>query len=160
MKTISVADLSYSVHATAVLDLLDEYARGIQGGGRPLKEYVRENLIAELSDRPGCCMLLAFVEDQPAGLAICFEGFSTFACKPTLNIHDFVVSEKFRGQGLAKDLLDKVQEVAESRGCCKLTLEVLEGNERARKVYEHYGFVSYELDPKMGRALFLEKPLE
>lgn len=159
MKIIFVADLSDSAHAIAVLDLLEEYSRGIQGGGQPLKEYVRSNLVAELRDRPGCHVLLAFVEDQPAGLAICFEGFSTFACQPTLNIHDFVVSKKFRGQGLAKDLLDKVQEVAKSRGCCKLTLEVLEGNQRAKQVYERYGFVSYELDPKLGRALFLEKLL-
>lgn len=159
MKTISVADLSDSAHATAVLDLLEEYSRGIEGGGQPLKAYVQENLIAKLSGRPGCHVLLAFVEDQPAGLAICFEGFSTFACQPTLNIHDFVVSEEFRGQGLAKDLLDKVQEVAKSRGCCKLTLEVLEGNQRAKQVYERYGFVSYELDPKLGKALFLEKLL-
>ncbi|MEQ8210777.1 MAG: GNAT family N-acetyltransferase [Lacipirellulaceae bacterium] len=160
MRQTAVADLSSPLHAAAVLDLLDEYARGITGTGKPLPEFVRANLIHELSQRPDCCAVLAFVDEQPAGLAICFEGFSTFACKPILNIHDFVVAEAFRGQGLARDLLAKVEEVAKSNGCCKLTLEVLEGNERARQVYQRYGFASYELDPEMGRAVFLEKTIK
>lgn len=43
--------------------------------------------------------------------------------------------------------------------CCKLTLEVLEGNKLAQQVYRRFGFQGYELDPKMGRALFYEKKL-
>jgi len=159
VKTITNADLFNEDHAAAVVSLLDEYAQGITGNGKPLPNFVRSNLVTKLRERSGCYVFLAFIDEQAAGLAICIEGFSTFACKPTLNIHDFVVAAEFRNQGLARDLLSKVEEMAISKGCCKLTLEVLEGNKRAQHVYQQFGFASYELDPQMGRAFFFEKPL-
>jgi ribosomal protein S18 acetylase RimI-like enzyme len=56
-------------------------------------------------------------------------------------------------------MLDKLEEIARSKGCCKLCLEVLEGNVRAQKVYKSFGFASYQLDPSMGKALFWNKKL-
>jgi len=56
-------------------------------------------------------------------------------------------------------ILEKVEAIAIERGYCKLTLEVLEGNVRAQKVYKDFGFASYVLDYEMGRALFLDKKL-
>ncbi len=82
------------------------------------------------------------------GVAICFEAFSTFACRPVLNIHDFAITPVYQGRGLARELLLEVEKVA---------LEVLEGNQVAKHVYEKFGFAGYELDPAMGQALFLEK---
>lgn len=35
--------------------------------------------------------VLAFDADQPVGLINAIEGFSTFACKPLINIHDVIV---------------------------------------------------------------------
>ena len=86
---VVVGDLSRHEHAEAVLFLLDEYARDIMGGGNELTGYAREHLIPELKKLPHCHILLAFAGVQPAGLAICFKVFSTFACRPILNIHDF-----------------------------------------------------------------------
>jgi ribosomal protein S18 acetylase RimI-like enzyme len=93
------------------------------------------------------------------GLAICIEGFSTFACRPLLNIHDMVVVREYRGRGIAKRLLAKAEEIALNLGCCKLTLEVLEGNAAAQAAYRACGFEGYQLDPKMGRAMFWQKKL-
>ena len=56
-------------------------------------------------------------------------------------------------------MLGKVELLARDRGCCKLTLEVLEGNAVARSAYEKFGFTGYELDPAMGKAHFWEKKL-
>jgi ribosomal protein S18 acetylase RimI-like enzyme len=56
-------------------------------------------------------------------------------------------------------MLKKVEQIARENGCCKLTLEVLEGNEVARSAYSSFGFESYALEPKMGQALFLQKKL-
>jgi ribosomal protein S18 acetylase RimI-like enzyme len=56
-------------------------------------------------------------------------------------------------------LMAAVETEARRRGCCKLTLEVLEHNQHARKLYDAVGFASYQLDPTTGRALFLEKKL-
>jgi GNAT superfamily N-acetyltransferase len=146
-------------HTDAILFLLNEYAKGITGGGEDLSPFVKHNLIAALKDRPGVHIVLAFVDEKPAGIAICFEGFSTFACKPLLNIHDFAVAPEFRGRGLAKRLMGKVETVARALGCCKITLEVLEGNKVAQGVYTACGFAGYELDPQMGRAVFWQKRL-
>lgn len=99
------------------------------------------------------------VDSQPAGLVVCLEGFSTFACKPLLNIHDAIVALPYRGRGLSKLLLQKAEEIAFDLGCCKLTLEVLEGNHVAQSAYKAFGFSGYELNPEMGKALFWEKKL-
>jgi len=36
---------------------------------------------------------------------------------------------------------------------------VLEGNRTAQAVYKSLGFTGYELDPRMGKAMFWQKPL-
>lgn len=159
MFTISIADLASPEQATAILSLLDAYATDFMGGEKSLSEYAKENLITELGKRNDRCVILAWADDQPAGLAICFEGFSTFACKPTLNIHDLFVAPAFRGRGLSTTLLQKIETIAIERNCCKLTLEVLEGNHAAQHIYKKFGFAGYELNPNMGRAVFFEKKL-
>ncbi|MEX5689713.1 GNAT family N-acetyltransferase, partial [Pseudomonas silesiensis] len=52
-----------------------------------------------------------------------------------------------------------VEEIARQRGCCKLTLEVLEGNEVAQGAYRKLGFDNYQLSPETGRAMFWQKAL-
>jgi ribosomal protein S18 acetylase RimI-like enzyme len=61
---------------------------------------------------------------------------------------------------LSQLMLSKVEEIAKAKGCCKITLEVLEGNEIAKNAYRKFGFSSYELDPAMGRALFWQKNIQ
>ena len=159
MNEIVLADLSSSEHSKDIILLLNEYAKDKMGGGSELIEFTKTNLINALRKRPNCYVVLAYSDRKPAGLAISFEGFSTFACSPILNVHDFAVAQEFRGLGLAKELLTQVEEIARKLGCCKLTLEVLEGNELAKSVYQKFGFAGYELDPRMGRAIYYEKKL-
>lgn len=154
------ADLSLPEHAEAVVRLLNAYALDAMGGGQGLSEFAQANLIAELRRRPWMRVILAYADGEPAGLAICIEGFSTFACQPLLNIHDLAVSPQFRGQGIAKLLLRRAEAIARRMGCCKLTLEVLEGNAIAQSVYRACGYAGYELDPKLGRAMFWQNKLE
>ena len=89
----------------------------------------------------------------------CFETYSSFKGKPLVNIHDVIVIKAFRGLGLSQLMLEKVEEIAKQKGCCKLTLEVLEGNEVAQHSYKKFGFEGYELDPAMGKAVFWQKSL-
>jgi GNAT superfamily N-acetyltransferase len=159
MFEILQADLDNPVHAKALLDLLDHYARDPMGGGEPLSDDVRNNLVDRLRRRSDVCMVLAFSDGRAVGLVNCFEGFSTFQARPLLNIHDVVVHEDFRGRGLSGLMLEKVEQLARQRHCCKLTLEVLQGNSAARAAYRKVGFRPYQLDPAMGQAMFWEKPL-
>lgn len=160
MIEIIKADLNRPDHVAALLELMEAYARDPMGGGQGLSNWVKQNLPQELAKRPFAHVILAFVEGNAAGLAICFEGFSTFACQPLLNIHDLVVATPYRRQGLSQRLLQKAEEIALELGCCKLTLEVLENNHVAQAAYQAFGFSGYQLNPEMGNALFWQKKLE
>lgn len=146
-------------HGSDLIMLLDGYARDPMGGGEPLSQFVKDNLIAELSKRDFGFSLIAYLDDKPAGLLNAFEGFSTFACKPLLNVHDIIVLEQFRGLQLSQLLLQELEAIARAKGCCKITLEVLEGNTTAQRAYRKAGFAAYELDPQMGKAMFWQKKL-
>ncbi|MFW2374333.1 MAG: GNAT family N-acetyltransferase [Gammaproteobacteria bacterium] len=159
MIQIYETDLSSTEHAQAFIQLLDIYAMDPMGGGQPLTGFVRQNLVSNMKQRHDAIVVLAFVDSMPAGLVNCFEGFSTFSCKPILNIHDVIVAPKYRGQGISQKMLHKVEQIAQQRGCCKLTLEVLENHTIAKAAYHKFGFDGYQLDPKYGNALFWQKKL-
>ncbi|MDN5598718.1 MAG: GNAT family N-acetyltransferase, partial [Pseudomonas sp.] len=157
---ILVLQASYTnaVHADAIGLLLNSYAEDPMGGGHSLPADLLQQLPAELAKRPHAFSVLAFVGGEPAGLVNCFEGFSTFACRPLVNVHDVMVKEQFRGLGLSQKMLQKVEEIARQRGCCKITLEVLEGNALAQSAYRKFGFDDSVFDPAHGRMLFWHKP--
>lgn len=159
MFSVVEADLSLPSHGEALLVLLSEYAMDPMGGGEPLAEHVRNNLLSALQQRASTHVVLAFDGEHPAGLIISFEGFSTFACQPVLNLHDVVVSLPYRGQGVLRLMLAKLEVMARQLDCCKLTMEVLEGNRHAMAAYAAHGFAAYELDPAMGKAVFWQKKL-
>lgn len=153
------ADLNLSAHQTALVTMIDAYSRDPMGDGAPLNPNVRERLIPGLRGHPTTLAFLAFDGPQPVGVAMCFLGFSTFAAKPLVNIHDFFVLGSHRGRGISRQLLAAIEAKARALGCCKLTLEVLENNRRARQIYERFGFAQYQLQPGAGGALFLSKGL-
>ncbi len=154
------ANYSENKQADEIVYLLNSYASDPMGGGKPLEKYVIDNLAIELSRLPHAFTVICYVNNQAAGLINCFEAFSTFSCKPLVNIHDVIVLRKYRGHGLSQKMLEKVEQIALSRGCCKLTLEVLSGNEVAKSSYAKFGFNCYELDPLAGSALFWQKIIQ
>lgn len=153
------ADYANLIHQADIPALLNAYATDPMGGGQALLPQVQENLVSALVKLPHAFSVLAYVDGEAAGLANCFESFSTFACKPLINIHDLVVLERHRGKGLTQLMLGKVEEIARAKGCCKITLEVLSNNAIAKSAYLKFGFAGYELDPQAGSALFWQKSL-
>jgi ribosomal protein S18 acetylase RimI-like enzyme len=151
------ANYSDTFHAQAIVQLLDAYARDPAGGGSPLSDFAKAHLVPELAKRPQAFSVLAFDGNVPVGLVNCIEGFSTFACKPLVNVHDVAVVASHRGQRVGEKMLALAEQIARQRGACKLTLEVLSDNPSAIKLYERIGFASYQLDPAMGSAQFLQK---
>lgn len=154
------ADYVNAAHAAALVYLLDAYARDPMGGGEPLSDFAKAHLVKALAARSQAFSVLAFGGpdgDIPVGLVNCFEGFSTFACRPLVNVHDVAVLPDYRGQRVAEQMLALVEEIARERAACKLTLEVLQGNVGAIKLYTRVGFANYQLDPDKGQAKFLQK---
>lgn len=149
--------LDHPRHATDLVDLLEHYARDPMGGGCALDEQVRTELPQRLREWPGYHGFLAYRDERAVGLINCFLGFSTFKARPLLNIHDIVVRDEARGQGVAQALLAAAERAARAHGCCKLTLEMLSNNAAAQRSYARFGFAPYVLDPAAGQALFLQK---
>ena len=162
MTDLAVIRVDYRnpVHAEALVAMLDAYARDPAGGGTPLSAFAKANLVPALAERPQAFSVLAFDGDRPVGLVNCLEGFSTFACRPLVNVHDLAVANSHRGQRVGERMMKLVEQIARERGACKLTLEVLAGNRSANKLYARIGFAGYQLDPALGHAQFLQKWLE
>ena len=152
-------DYNNPQHAKDLILLLDHYANDPMGGSQPLSTWVKQNLVEKLSRRHDAISLLGYIDNQPVALLNAFEGFSTFKCKPLINIHDVVVLSEFRGKRLAEQLFSELEMIARERGCCKLTLEVLSANTSAKQLYQRLGFTAYELSPEAGQAHFWEKAL-
>jgi ribosomal protein S18 acetylase RimI-like enzyme len=154
------ADLSLAEHQEAVLAMVDAYSSDAMGNGKPLDQDVRTRLIPGLRRHPTTLIFLAFDGIQPIGAAVCFIGFSSFAAKPIINIHDFVVLPASRGKGIGRRLLEAVEAKARELGCCKLTLEVMDKNHQAIRMYQAAGFERYSLQEEAGVAIFMSKPLQ
>ena len=157
------ADYADPRHAAALVSVLDAYAQDPMGGGEALSDFAKAHLVAALAARPQAYSVLAFAQTQgdalerPVGLVNCIEGFSTFACQPLVNVHDVAVLSDSRGQGVGEKMLVLAEAIARERGACKMTLEVLQGNASAARLYRRVGFDHYQLDPSMGQAQFMQK---
>src|SRR4051812_27235410 len=157
--TINVieADLSRADHQVATIELLNGYASDPMGDGRPLSDAVRRELIPGLQRHPTTMVFLAYRGAITVGIAVCFRGFSTFAARPLINIHDLHVLPGYQRRGIGKALIGAVEHKAREEGCCKLSLEVQENNQRARRTYGAARFSQRELQPEAGPVLYLTK---
>ena len=157
---VITADLGSLLHAEGIVAVLDSYASEPLGGGTPLNADVRERLISELRRHPTTRIWIAENEDRQAiGVAVCFLGFSTFAARPLLNIHDLAVLPQYRGNGIGAALLEAVERSARELGCCKVTLEVRADNRRARSLYARSGFGNFSPGEQPVETIFMEKKL-
>jgi GNAT superfamily N-acetyltransferase len=153
------ADLSRLDHQRDVIALTDAYARDPMGDGAPLTPEVRARLVPGLRGHPTTLIFLAYSGGEAAGIATCFLGFSTFRGRPLVNVHDLAVLPRHRGGGIGRRLLEAVERKALALGCCKVTLEVLEKNTTARRLYGRVGFSQATYVESSGGALFYTKPL-
>ena len=134
-------DLQYKEHCSAVVALVNEYRTDPMGGNLDVLNSESEALLIKgLQEHSTTLVLLAIFETKIIGTAVCFWGFSTFQAKTLLNIHDLIVSRKFRGNGVGTLLLKYASEEAHLRNCCKLTLEVRSDNNRAQHLYRSMSF--------------------
>jgi ribosomal protein S18 acetylase RimI-like enzyme len=157
--TVFEADLDAPQHQEAIVSLINAYARDPMGNGQDLPAEVRERLIPGLRQHPTTLVFLAFDGEKPAGVAVCFLGFSTFAARPLINIHDLAVLQEYRGQGVGRLILGRVEAKGWELGCCKLTLEVRDDNHRAQRLYQKAGFGAMSTGHGAVRNWFLQKGL-
>ncbi|MEM6328942.1 MAG: GNAT family N-acetyltransferase [Planctomycetota bacterium] len=162
MQSIRIAPLDYhsAEQRDALVELLASYADDpAAGSGDGLSSEARASVIAGLRDHPKSLVLMAFDGGTPVGVAVCFEGYGTFAARPLINLHDLVVAPTARGRGVGGRLLEAVEAEARRRGCCFVTLEVSGQNTGAQRLYRRHGFVGgASIDPPHA-MMFWKKPL-
>ena len=152
--TVEEARLDDPVHAKALVEIIDAYAREPGGQGAALTETARSAMLPGLAQHPNALVLLAFVDGAPVGAAVCLWGFSTFKGRRLINIHDLAVLPAFRNRGAGRALLAEVERRARERDCCRITLEVHDTNEGGKRLYEATGFGSWD-----SPTWFVTKPL-
>ncbi|MDD5186128.1 MAG: GNAT family N-acetyltransferase [Paludibacter sp.] len=147
-------DFENPAHLAALVDLLNIYMIDPMGDVSPLNKLKQLRLVDGLASHPTALVLFVLYNGLFAGLAVCFVNFSTFNVKSYLYIHDIIISPAYRGKGLGKALMKKLEDISIERNYCKITLEVREDNAVAQNLYRSLGYG--ECQPKM---LFWTKKL-
>jgi len=89
-------------------------------------------------------VLLAYYQNQPAGMALFFHNFSTFEGKPGIYLEDLYVKPEFRGKGIGKSLLLQLIKIADKRNCGRVEWAVLDWNQPAIDFYSKLGAESMD----------------
>jgi len=139
-------DFSNPLHCQKLIELMNAYIKDKMGGGEIIAGEREYQLLEGLKNHPRSLVLFAQYQNQLVGLANCFVNFSTFACKPYINIHDFVVHPNFRGKKIAKTLMKGIIDRALEMDCAKVNLEVRDDNTKAQNLYQQFGFKPSEPD--------------
>ena len=82
--------------------------------------------------------ILAFVDDEPAGLALFHSRFSTWLGQPGMYLEDLYVAEEARGLGVGRQLMARLAAIAVERDWGRIDFQVLDWNP-ARNFYHRLG---------------------
>jgi GNAT superfamily N-acetyltransferase len=175
------ADLEDPDDRETIVALTDAYARDPMGGGEPLPDEVRGDLVEAMQEHGNVVVWLAERDGDPVGISgrgdegsrperprdaehedrerarhpvgilTGIVTFSTFAASSTLNVHDIAVLDDRRGDGIGAKLLQAAEAWAREEDLARMSLEVLEENP-AQRLYEREGFED--------KARYMVKPLD
>jgi GNAT superfamily N-acetyltransferase len=90
-------------------------------------------------EKPCAEAVIAYLGEEPAGLAIFFSTYSTFLGRPGIYLEDLFVEPKLRGYGVGKALLVYLAKLTRERGGARLEWSVLNWNEPAIQFYKGLG---------------------
>jgi len=86
---------------------------------------------------PRFSAVIAEVEQEAVGHAFFWPIYDTDTGGPLMFLSDLLVEEKYRGQGVAEDLMAAVANRAVAAGHLGMAWEVMHSNQRARAFYHH-----------------------
>ncbi len=130
---------------TAVHTLLERLADFDLPPGRTAREIARADhpILAAQLQHPREDTLFLYAENDaatPLGTIFARTVRDYFTGQPVAYVEVLAVSDAAAGQGLARRLMERVEEWAGSRGCIRVDLNVFCANRRARGFYEHLGY--------------------
>jgi GNAT superfamily N-acetyltransferase len=106
----------------------------VAGEARTLEGFFRQ-------PPPGAELLVAEAAGEAAGFALLETGRDYFDRQPHGHLGILAVAREAEGLGVGTALVAAAEEWTRSRGLGKLTLNVFDGNARARRLYERLGFL-------------------
>jgi ribosomal protein S18 acetylase RimI-like enzyme len=111
--------------------------------------YLAGNLtavkIAAEFDEPGAVFFLAYMDDQPAGMAKMGRSHQTDAPqeKKSMELERLYILPSFQGKRIGTALMQHCIAYAKHKGCDAMWLGVWEHNAKAQQFYASYGFTRY-----------------
>jgi GNAT superfamily N-acetyltransferase len=127
-----------NIHDAALLRImiheLAEYERELERVTIRDEDLVRDGF----GENPRFRALIAEWNGQPAGYAVIFNYFSTWAGRG-LFLEDLFVREQFRKQGIGTALLAEIARIAVEERCYGIHWEVLDWNTKAIELYKALG---------------------
>jgi GNAT superfamily N-acetyltransferase len=90
-------------------------------------------------EHPAAEVVIAYVDEVPAGFALWFHNYSTFLARRGLYLEDLFVLPEWRRQGIGRRLLSHLAGIALERGCGRMEWSVLDWNESAIGFYRRLG---------------------
>ena len=115
--------------------LLDAYCCTLNGGGVALSDEVRNRLFNVMPQYGNAIAFLSHHQNKPTGVVFGFYNLYVFSAQPYANVQFIFVLPEFQRRGIAKKLMLAFEARTRELGCCKVTLEVREGNEQAKALY-------------------------
>lgn len=101
------------------------------------RQLVREWAIGK---RSGVRVFVARAETRILGVAVSSAREELLTHAPSVHLEILSVAREAEGQGIAKALLQAVESAARTAGASLISLHVFTNNQRARSLYQHYGF--------------------
>ena len=115
---------------------LAEYERAKPGEASVTEKDLAETLFGK---RPAAEVLIAYLDDAPAGFALFFHNYSTWLGKRGIYLEDLFVRPAARKHGVGFALLRSLARIALDRDCGRLDWSVLTWNELAISFYKQIG---------------------
>lgn len=113
----------------------------------PLKDKLNEALAAYDGEMPQDHLLLVCEDDKGwiAGFAHAGMDADFFSGEAQAHLYYLVTDPSCEGKGVGRMLMDAVEDFARDKSATGILLYVFSTNERARSVYERYGFQEHML---------------
>ena len=88
----------------------------------------------------GPALLVAEFDGRPAGFCFLEPAIDYFCGERHGHLGMIAVAGAAEGRGVGAALMHAAEAWARAKGYSRLTLNVFDGNEHARRVYEHFGY--------------------
>lgn len=136
-----------------MIAILQDYEAVMQPGMLPGSEMAEKMLVHTLSEckEKDGKIYLADVDDKVVGFVYFFvlkEETDLMYYDPEITsvyVSDYLVLEEYRGKGIGRALMEKVEEYAKELGIKKIKLTVLAKNSLARETYKKLGYLDEEI---------------